>query len=62
MWGNTDPEVNLWKEIAGIAHKQDPNLQIDLTTAGWSDYWTKMTMEAASGGMQNILSDRKSLV
>jgi multiple sugar transport system substrate-binding protein len=56
MWGNTDAEVNLWKEIAGIAHKQDPNLQIDLTTAGWSDYWTKMTMEAASGGMQNILS------
>lgn len=56
MWGNTDAEVNLWKEIAGIAHKQDPNLQIDLTTAGWNDYWTKMTMQAASGGMQDILS------
>jgi multiple sugar transport system substrate-binding protein len=56
MWGNTDPEVNLWKEIAGLAHKQDPNLQIDLVTAGWNDYWTKLTVEAASGGLQDIIS------
>jgi hypothetical protein len=33
MWGNTDPEVDLWKEIAALAQKQVPNLQIDLSTA-----------------------------
>ena len=56
MWGNTDTEVNVWKEIAALAQKQDPNLQIDLSTAGWNDYWTKLTMQAASGGMQDIIS------
>jgi multiple sugar transport system substrate-binding protein len=56
MWGNTDPEVDLWKEIAALAQKQVPNLQIDLSTAGWNDYWTKLTLQAASGGMQDIIS------
>ena len=35
MWSNTDTKVSLWKEIAASAQKQDPNLQINLTTAGW---------------------------
>jgi len=56
MWGNTDAEVNLWKEIAALAQKQVPNLQINLSTAGWNDYWTKLMMEASSGGMQAIIS------
>ena len=56
MWGNTDAEVNLWKEIAALAQKQDPNVQIDLVSAGWNDYWTKLTVQAASGGMQDIIS------
>ncbi|MBV9391678.1 MAG: sugar ABC transporter substrate-binding protein [Verrucomicrobia bacterium] len=56
MWGNTDAEVSLWKEIAALAQKQVPNLQIQLTTAGWNDYWTKLTMQAASSGMQDLIS------
>jgi multiple sugar transport system substrate-binding protein len=56
MWSNTDAEANLWKEIASLAKKQDPNLQIDFVTAGWNDYWTKLTLEAASGGLQDIIS------
>ncbi|HEY0791368.1 MAG TPA: sugar ABC transporter substrate-binding protein [Chthoniobacterales bacterium] len=56
MWSNTDAEGTVWKEIIALVQKQDPDLNINLVTAGWNDYWTKLTMQAASNGLQDLIS------
>ena len=56
MWSNTGAEADVWKKIAALAHKKDPRLQINFVTAAWNDYWTKLTVQAASGGMQDLIS------
>jgi len=56
MWSGSAQEVDAWKYDASLVTKQYPNIHINFQTADWTNYWTKLETEAASGSLPDIIS------
>jgi ABC-type glycerol-3-phosphate transport system substrate-binding protein len=56
MWSGSPQEVDAWKYDASLVTKQYPNIHINFQTADWTNYWTKLETEAASGSLPDIVS------
>ncbi len=46
MWAGGEEDVAGWQEIADLVHKQYPDIKVELQTAPWGDYWTKLAAQA----------------
>ncbi|WP_353111606.1 sugar ABC transporter substrate-binding protein [Microbacterium sp.] len=51
MWAGSESDTAALKAQIDIAKKQNPDLKIELRTAPWSDFFTKLTTNMASGNM-----------
>ncbi len=56
MWAGGEEDVAGWQEIADLVNKQYPDIKVELQTAPWGDYWTKLAAQAAAGQMTDIFS------
>lgn len=53
-WGSKTRHVETIKVIQ-LYEKEHPNVHIDYQFTGWSDYWTKVTTEAAGKNLPDIM-------
>ncbi|MDR2998847.1 MAG: sugar ABC transporter substrate-binding protein [Microbacterium sp.] len=51
MWAGSADDTAALKAQIDIAKKQNPDLKIELRTAPWGDFFTKLTTNMASGNM-----------
>ena len=56
MWSASTQEVQAWQYDASLVTKQYPYIHIKFETTTFSNYWTKLESEAASGNMPDIIS------
>ena len=51
MWAGSEDDTTALNEQLKIAREQNPDLKIELRTAPWGDFFTKLTTNMASGNM-----------
>ena len=51
MWAGSEDDTTALNEQLKIAQEQNPDLKIELRTAPWGDFFTKLTTNMASGNM-----------
>ncbi|GLU89655.1 sugar ABC transporter substrate-binding protein [Agromyces sp. NBRC 114283] len=51
MWAGSQSDTDALNAQLEIARKQNPDLKIELRTAPWGDFFTKLTTNMASGNM-----------
>ncbi|MFK4728249.1 sugar ABC transporter substrate-binding protein [Agromyces mediolanus] len=51
MWAGSQSDTDALNAQLDIARKQNPDLKIELRTAPWGDFFTKLTTNMASGNM-----------
>ncbi|MFQ4150371.1 sugar ABC transporter substrate-binding protein [Arthrobacter sp. LAPM80] len=56
FWSQGDEGNKTWKDLAAQVTKEYPNIKVNLTTAPFSDYFTKMQSQLASGTAPCIVS------
>jgi multiple sugar transport system substrate-binding protein len=56
MWAGGDEDVAGWQQIADMVHAKYPDITVKLVTAPWGDYWTKLSVQVASGQLTDIIS------
>ncbi|HTK11674.1 MAG TPA: sugar ABC transporter substrate-binding protein [Ktedonobacteraceae bacterium] len=56
MWSGSPQEVQAWQYDASLVTKKYPWIHINFQTASWTDYWTKLESEAATGNLPDIVS------
>ncbi len=56
MWAGGDEDVANWQQIADMVNAKHPDIKVELQTAPWGDYWTKLSVQAASGQLTDIFS------
>jgi ABC-type glycerol-3-phosphate transport system substrate-binding protein len=56
MWVGSDAEKAAWQHVADMVTAKYPDIKIELQTASWPDYWTKLPTLAASGQLPDIVS------
>lgn len=56
MWSASPGEVAAWQYDANLVTKTYPWIHVKFETAAWAQYWTKLPAEAATGGLQDIIS------
>ncbi len=56
FWSQGDEGNQTWKDLAGKVTEKYPNIKVNLTTAPFSDYFTKMQSQLASGTAPCIVS------
>lgn len=56
MWSGSDAETAAWQHVAGLVNAKYPDIKVELQTASWPDYWTKLPTLAASGQLPDIVS------
>jgi multiple sugar transport system substrate-binding protein len=56
MWAGGEEDVQNWQQIADMVHAKYPDITVELQTAPWGDYWTKLAVQAASNQMTDIFS------
>jgi ABC-type glycerol-3-phosphate transport system substrate-binding protein len=56
MWAGDAEDVANWQSIADMVHAKYPDITVELQTAPWGDYWTKLAVQAASNQMTDIFS------
>ncbi|MEO7223369.1 MAG: sugar ABC transporter substrate-binding protein [Devosia sp.] len=56
MWAGGEEDVKGWQEIADLVNAKYPEIKVELQTAPWGDYWTKLAVQAASGQLTDIFS------
>src|SRR5512146_67854 len=56
MWSASQPEVTAWQWDAALVTKKYPWIHVKFETATFPNYWTKLSSEAATGGLQDIIS------
>lgn len=61
MWG-TDSNKPVLQEMADLVHKEYPNITVNVQISGWTDYWTKLPIQASSGQLADIVSMTSSRV
>jgi multiple sugar transport system substrate-binding protein len=55
MWGDAK-DTALWTQLADLVHKKYPNITVTPQILGWSDYWTRLPVMAASGQAADIVA------
>ena len=53
-WGSQDRHDRTIKVIE-MYEAENPNVDITFEFAGWDDYWTKMTTQAAGGNLPDVM-------
>ncbi|MCB0210693.1 MAG: sugar ABC transporter substrate-binding protein [Anaerolineae bacterium] len=53
-WGSQDRHDRTIKVIE-MYEEENPNVDITFEFAGWEDYWTKMTTQAAGGNLADVM-------
>ena len=56
MWSGSQAEVAAWQHLCDMVHAKYPNITVHFETASWPDYWTKLTVLAASHQLPDIIS------
>lgn len=56
MWTGSTQEVQAWQYDASLVTKKYPWIHIKFETTTFTNYWTKLESEAASGNMPDIIS------
>lgn len=56
MWSASTQEVQAWQYDASLVTKKYPWIHVKFETTTFSNYWTKLESEAASGTMPDIIS------
>lgn len=51
MWAGSEDDIAALDAQIDVARKQNPDLKIELRTAPWGDFFTKLTTNMASGNM-----------
>ena len=54
FWVGSPGEAAVWKHNADLVSKTYPNLNVSLTTTSWTNYWTKLPIEASTQSMSCI--------
>lgn len=54
MWAGSDDDISALKASVAIAEKQNPDLKIEMRTAPWNDFFTKLTSNMSAGKMACI--------
>ena len=54
FWVGSPGEAAVWKHNADLVSKTYPNLNVSLTTTSWTNYWTKLPIEASTHSMSCI--------
>ncbi|WP_411722379.1 ABC transporter substrate-binding protein [Mycetocola sp.] len=54
MWAGSEEDTQALKAQVEVAKKANPDLKIELRTAPWGDFFTKLTTNMASGNMACI--------
>ena len=50
MWSGSDAEKAAWQHVADMVTAKYPDIKVQLDTAAWPDYWTKLpTRELLKG-------------
>jgi ABC-type glycerol-3-phosphate transport system substrate-binding protein len=60
MWSGSQAEVAAWEHLCDMVHAKYPNITVQFETASWPDYWTKLTVLAASHQLPDIVSLQSS--
>lgn len=55
MWGAPN-DTQLWQQLADLVTQQYPDIKVELQLSGWTDYWTRLPVLAASGQVADIIS------
>src|SRR5436309_11660389 len=53
-WGSQDRHNRTIKAIE-LFQKKQPHVKVSYEFAGWSDYWTKMTTQAAGPNLPDVM-------
>jgi multiple sugar transport system substrate-binding protein len=53
-WGSQDRHTRTIKAIE-LFQKKHPNIKVTYEFAGWGDYWTKMTTQAAGRNLPDVM-------
>ena len=56
MWSGSDAEKAAWQKVADMVTAKYPDIKVQLDTAAWPDYWTKLPTLAASNTLPDIVS------
>jgi len=56
MWVGSDAEKAAWQHVADMVTAKYPDIKIELQTASWPDYWTKLPTLVASNQLPDIVS------
>jgi ABC-type glycerol-3-phosphate transport system substrate-binding protein len=56
MWSASTQEVQAWQYDASLVTKKYPWIHVKFETTTFSNYWTKLESEAASGTLPDIIS------
>lgn len=51
MWAGSEDDIAALNTQVDVVKKQNPDMKIELRTAPWGDYFTKLTTNMASGNM-----------
>ena len=51
MWAGSEDDIAALNAQVDVVKKQNPDMKIELRTAPWGDYFTKLTTNMASGNM-----------
>ena len=57
MWGEPN-DAQLWQQLADLVTQQYPDIKVKLQLSGWTDYWTRLPVLAASGQVADIVSTK----
>jgi ABC-type glycerol-3-phosphate transport system substrate-binding protein len=55
MWSGSDAEKAVWQHVVDMVTAKYPDIKIQLDTAAWPDYWTKLPTLAASNQLPDIV-------
>lgn len=56
MWASNDAEVKSWQAMADRVNEKYPDIQVNLKTAPWTEYWSKLQTQIAGGSAPDIIS------
>lgn len=56
MWASNDEDKAVWQHLADMVTAKYPDIKITMQTAGWTDYWTKLPVLAASNQLGDIVA------
>ncbi|WP_404402114.1 ABC transporter substrate-binding protein [Pelagibacterium halotolerans] len=55
MWGNEN-DTALWESLADLVTEEYPHITVTPQISGWTDYWTRLPVLAASGQIADLVA------